>query len=167
MEVEVDQFSCITARVVCNATCSLFLKLVILAFSLAKTSVATNNTSTLNPSSPSATCVYSLSSVTFASPFSSFKIFDQSLLHFSSKVKFYWQSLLYDLVSTGFFSNKPLADSTYCSSQDLVGPINLLIGPDILYILLTAPIVVKAETNSFQSNLIFLLVQCGTYNFSI
>ena len=97
MEVEVDKFSCIATRVACNTTCSLFLEIiVILAFSLAKTSVATNNTS-INPSSPSDTRVYSLSLVTFASPFSSFKIFDQSYCIFRARryyLKFYWRSLL-------------------------------------------------------------------------
>ena len=53
---------------------------------------------TMSPSSPSVTRAYSRFSVTFASFFISFKMFDQSSLHFSSRVKVF-QNLVAKILS--------------------------------------------------------------------
>ena len=103
---------------------SFFRMIVILAFSLAKISFPFNNTS-ISRSSPSLAPAYSCSSVTFASSFNSFKILDQSLLHFSSKAILVEillakssasLSSLSSAVSNSLLSIKPFAASIYFKS---------------------------------------------------
>ena len=81
-------------------------------------------------------------SMTFVSPINSYIIFNQPLVYFSNKAVIYTQNpiskVLYFtflFIHCGFYRpslHRPFAVSMYFKSQDLVDPINFLIGLNIL-----------------------------------
>ena len=140
---------------------------LILAFILATTSFPAMIAS-INPSSPSAAHAYSFSSVAFASPFKSFIVPVQSLLHLSS----------IDMLSVNLFINvsasisslsrsspsSPVCKRMFASSiarcsQDFAGPINLQMGPDIMNVPCSLRHFVTKTSRKFTVTTVIIIVR--------